>query len=265
MKGVLLGFAILLLGVTAGLPEVVAQPRGAGATQSAAPPSVAPNARAPTAGKRRGWMPVLGSLAAGGLLGALFGGNVLFGILMAGLLVAIVVFFVRMIMRARAEGVPGAEYVGLGSETVAAPPPSQAAGISGIAPVASGAAKLPDGFDIAGFLRAAKLNFVRLQIAKELGNLSDIREFSAPPFFARLGKEILARAGKPDHSDVVSLNVELAELLTEGELHRARVRFSGMAREAPGAAPAGFAEIWQLTKPADGSTGWLLTDIQQDG
>jgi predicted lipid-binding transport protein (Tim44 family) len=36
-----------------------------------------------------------------------------------------------------------------------------------------------------------------------------------------------------------------------------------MARATPAAAPAGFAEIWHLAKPADGSTGWLLARIQQ--
>jgi predicted lipid-binding transport protein (Tim44 family) len=268
MKGLLLGFAILLLGALTQLPEAsaqsqIAQPRSATAAPSAAP-RAAPAPRAPTARSTRGWMPVLGTLAAGGLLGALFGGNVLFGILMAGLLVAIVVFIARMIMRARAEGVPAAQLAGLGSETVVAPPPSQAAGLNGVTPTAGSGSKLPAGFDLAGFVRTAKLNFVRLQIANELGNLGDIREFSTPQMFAQLGKEIRERTGKRQHADVVSLNAELTELLTEGDMHRARVRFSGMAREMPGAAPTGFAEIWHLAKPADGSTGWLLAGIQQD-
>jgi len=268
MKGLLWGFAILLLGALTQLPEAsaqgqIAQPRSATAAQPAAP-RAAPTPRAPTARSTRGWMPVLGTLAAGGLLGALFGGNVLFGILMAGLLVAIVVFIARMIMRARAEGVPGAQFAGLGSETVVAPPPSQAAGLNGVAPAAGSGPKLPDGFDLAGFVRTAKLNFVRLQIANELGNLGDIREFSTSQMFAQLGKEIRGRTGKRQHADVVSLNAELTELVTEGDMHRARVRFSGMAREMPGAAPTGFAEIWHLAKPADGSTGWLLAGIQQD-
>jgi predicted lipid-binding transport protein (Tim44 family) len=41
------------------------------------------------------------------------------------------------------------------------------------------------------------------------------------------------------------------------------VRFSGTVRETPDAAPESFAEVWNLVKPADGSTGWLLAGIQQ--
>jgi predicted lipid-binding transport protein (Tim44 family) len=264
MKGLPLVFAIVLLGALTALPEAaaegsIAQPRSVPAARSAAPTPRAPSARA-----SRGWMPVLGSLAAGGLLGALIGGNVLFGILMAVLLVAIIAFVVRMIIRARAEGAPSAQFAGLGSETVVAPPPSQAAGMNGVAPIVHSGPALPAGFDLAGFLRTAKLNFVRLQIANELGKLGDIREFCTPEMVARLGEDERGRAGTRQHADVVSLNAELTELVTADDMHRARVRFSGMAHEMPGAAPTGFAEIWQLAKPADGSTGWLLAGIQQD-
>ena len=41
------------------------------------------------------------------------------------------------------------------------------------------------------------------------------------------------------------------------------MRFSGTVTEAPGAAPEAFAEVWNLVKPADGSSGWLLAGIQQ--
>jgi predicted lipid-binding transport protein (Tim44 family) len=41
------------------------------------------------------------------------------------------------------------------------------------------------------------------------------------------------------------------------------VHFSGAVREAHGAAPEPFAEVWNLVKPADGSSGWLLAGIQQ--
>jgi predicted lipid-binding transport protein (Tim44 family) len=41
------------------------------------------------------------------------------------------------------------------------------------------------------------------------------------------------------------------------------VRFTGQVREAPGAQAVPFAEMWNLAKPADGSSGWLLAGIQQ--
>ena len=65
------------------------------------------------------------------------------------------------------------------------------------------------------------------------------------------------------HTDVVSLNADLLELATEKDRHWASVRFSGMMRETPGTEPVGFAEVWNLVKPVDGSSGWLLAGIQQ--
>jgi len=270
MRGVVLGFAILLLGGLVALPEsgvqrAVAQsrtatpPASAAPAQSAAPAPHAPGGRATS----RSWMPVLGSLFAGGVLGAVFGGNVLFGILMVVLVVAIGAFIARLVIRARAEPLPGAQFAGLGSETVVAPPPSQAADMNAIAPAVRSGPALPEGFDLAGFVRTAKLNFVRLQIAIDLGNLAEIREFATPQMTVKLGKEIAQRGGKREHGDVVSLNAELVELAPEGDMHRARVRFSGMARETAGSAPTGFAEVWHLAKAADGSSGWLLADIER--
>ena len=62
---------------------------------------------------------------------------------------------------------------------------------------------------------------------------------------------------------MTALDAELLEISTEGAEHWASVRFSGQVREAPGAAPEGFSEVWNLVKPADGSSGWLLAGIQQ--
>src|SRR5687768_18001667 len=50
---------------------------------------------------------------------------------------------------------------------------------------------------------------------------------------------------------------------TDGDRHWASVRFTGTVREAPGVAPEPFAEVWNLVKPADGSSGWLLAGIQR--
>jgi predicted lipid-binding transport protein (Tim44 family) len=41
------------------------------------------------------------------------------------------------------------------------------------------------------------------------------------------------------------------------------VRFSGTVSEGRVTAPEGFSEVWNLVKPADGSSGWLLAGIQQ--
>lgn len=272
-KSLFLGLLMLLAGAmlapVAAMAQVTAAlgtQRSAITAQSATPaPAGAPARQAPPV-RSRGWMPVIGTLAAGGLLGALFGGNALFGILMVALVVALGAYITRLILRIRSEDTPAAQLAGLGSETVAAPPPSQATGSS--EPVSAGQSaahepRLPEGFDLPGFLRTAKLHFVRLQIATDVGRLEEIREFTTPQLYAALVKGAVKRGAKAPHTDVVSLNAELTALVTEGAAQRASVRFNGMVREVPGAAPSGFAELWHLSRPVDGSTGWQLAGIRQ--
>jgi predicted lipid-binding transport protein (Tim44 family) len=121
-------------------------------------------------------------------------------------------------------------------------------------------ANVPAGFDSAGFLRAAKLNFIKLQVANDSGRLDEIREFTTREMFDELRADI---QGAGQQTDVVALNADLLELATERDKHWASVRFSGTVRETPDTEPVGFEEVWNLVKPADGSSGWLLAGIQQ--
>ena len=259
-------------------PPAAAPARQAQQTQQAVPakqPAAAPAGAQPqpASGLSR-WAPILGGLAVGGLLGAMFGGSgfgsMLMSWLMIGLAVFAVLFVVRLLMQRRAAGGQPMQYAAggasggyqsLGNETVAAPPPSQAAGFEG-GPAVTAALNVPAGFDSGGFLRAAKLNFMKLQMANDAGNLDELREFAAPELFEELKKDVLAR-GSRQQTDVVSLNADLLEVVTEADRHWASVRFSGQIRETPGVAPEGFEEVWNLSKPVDGSSGWLLAGIQQ--
>jgi predicted lipid-binding transport protein (Tim44 family) len=156
---------------------------------------------------------------------------------------------------ARPIGVAGAA-----GEAVLAPAPADA-GDSMRA--ASAQPAVPAGFDAAAFLRSAKLNFVRLQVANDGAQLDEIREVTTQEMYEELRREIAERAGAQQQTDVVRLDADLLELATEQGRHWASVRFSGLVREAPGAPAAGFEEVWNLVKPADGSSGWLLAGIQQ--
>ncbi len=55
----------------------------------------------------------------------------------------------------------------------------------------------------------------------------------------------------------------MLEVVTEGREHWASVRYTGMLREDGASQPTAIDEIWNLTKPVDGSSGWLLAGIQQ--
>jgi predicted lipid-binding transport protein (Tim44 family) len=228
------------------------------AQQQAAPNQAAPAQQAQPSGLSR-WMPMLGGLALGGMLGYLFAGNGLGGILLLALLAIGAVLLFRALARRRSEAPRRMQYAGLGQDAVVTPPPPQA----GAMPAQGRGARLPDGFDAASFLRGAKMNFVRLQLANDRGSLDDIREFTTDEMFDELSKDVLARGGQSQQTDVEELQAEIADVATEGDRHWVSVRFSGEAREAPGAAPARFAEVWNLVKPADGSSGWLLAGIQQ--
>jgi predicted lipid-binding transport protein (Tim44 family) len=64
-------------------------------------------------------------------------------------------------------------------------------------------------------------------------------------------------------TDVVQLDVELLDVSTEANRALASVRFSGLIREEPNAAPESFSEVWHLSRPIDGSRGWCVAGIQQ--
>jgi predicted lipid-binding transport protein (Tim44 family) len=232
--------------LTAPPAQTPAKPVGQQGTQQAAQGQQGAQPAAAPAGSR--WAPILGGLAVGGILGYLFGGSGLMGLLLLALLAMAAVFVVRALMQRRAGE---AQFAGM-REAV---PVAMGSGL----PEKTTTGHVPAGFDAAGFLRAAKMNFLKLQAANDAGRLEEIREFTTEELYEALKGEVGARG----ETEVIGLEAELLELATEGERHWASVRFSGAAREAPGAAPEAFAEIWNLVKPADGSSGWLLAGIQQ--
>jgi len=296
MKQWLLGLAIAAIGFAMVIPEAEAKrlggARSSGAQRSITntpPPAVpakpaqaqqaAPGTAAaaqPASGLSR-WAPMLGGLAIGGLLASMFGGSALGGIIMTALMLGLLafagMFIYRMLAQKRAEPVRPMQYAAaraqgaypaMGNETVAAPPPSQMAGFDAREPApAASAGSIPAGFDVEGFVKGAKMNFIRLQAANDSGNVEELREFTTPEMFEELKNDIAGRAGANQETDVVQLNADLLEVTTEGGTHWASLRFSGLIREMPGQAPEAFAEVWSLAKPVDGSTGWVLAGIQQ--
>jgi len=223
--------------------------------QQAAPAQQGTQPAAAPAATGSRWMPILGGLALGGMLGYLFGGNGLMGILLIAGLAILAVMAWRAFARRREEHVTRpVQYAGM-REAVNLPMQSAAQSTAATATRTS----VPAGFDASGFLRAAKMNFLKLQAANDAGQLEDIREFTTDELYAELKKDL----GEKQQTDVAGLEADLLEFVTEGNRHWASVRFSGTVRDAPRAEPEAFTEVWNLVKPADGSTGWLLAGIQQ--
>lgn len=237
-------------------------------TQQAAPATPASPTAAPAAAPKRNWMGPLAGLAAGLGIAALlshFGmGEGMANILMIALL-AFAAFFVLKLLFGRknpaGQAAEPMQYAGAGNSGVLQP--VQNAQFGSAAPVAPLAQSVPAGFDSEGFLRVAKLNFVRLQAANDAKNLDDIREFTSPELFAEIKMQMDERGNAPQQTDVVTLNAELLEVTTEAGRHIASVHFSGMIREETGTAAAPFNEVWNLSKPVEGSKGWVIAGIQQ--
>ena len=227
------------------------------AQQQAAPNQAAPTAQPQPSGLAR-WMPMLGGLALGGLLGYLFAGNGLGGILLLVLLAVGAVLLFRLFKRRGAQAPQPIQYAGMNQAATVASPPAEAPGAA-----MPSAARFPGGFDAASFLRGAKVNFVKLQLANDQGKLDEIREFTTDELFEALERDVLERRGAGQQTDIESLDAQVVDFATEGERHWVSVRFSGRAREVVGADAVDFAEVWTLVKPADGSSGWLLAGIQQ--
>ena len=233
--------------------------------KQATPPTQQQPATAPQPSGPGRWLAPLAGLAAGLGLGWLFAqgglGAVASTLLMALLAGTIVFALTRVLSKQRA---PRPQYAGFGNETVAAPPPSQLPGDAGVQPNyrSQFVSNIPAGFDVEGFVKEARRNFLRLQEANDRGDLPRLRQITTEDMFNALKGDVAEHSGV-QQTDVVTLNAALLELVTEGELYWASVRFSGSIREEASAPAEPFEEIWHLRKPVNGSSGWLLAGIQQ--
>lgn len=243
---------------------------------NAAAPAAPASAVAAKPGMSR-WLGPIAGLAAGIGLAAMlshFGmGEGVANFLMIALLVMAAVFLFRWLTRKR-EPELRTQYAG-GGPTAASPVRFDAPSSQPLpsAPVGadntpssqanSAANNIPADFDVVGFVRQAKLNFVRLQAANDRGDLDDIRQFTAPEVFAEIQMQLQERGSVKSQTDVVQLDAELLSVVVEDHRQIASVRYFGQLREDIHNAPQAFEEIWHLTKPTDGSRGWQVAGIQQ--
>jgi predicted lipid-binding transport protein (Tim44 family) len=289
MKSFALLSAALILGFTLATGDAEAAKRLGGGKSSGMQresvsaqksPTAAPSAPAPTqaaapgAQPKRSWMGPLAGLAAGLGLAALashFGfGEELASLMMIGLLVMAVVLVIGFVMRRRAAGqqpalagAGGMQYAGAGAD-LARNRPLEPAGASAPLEAAGGTSRnIPAGFDVDGFVRNAKVNFIRLQAANDAGNLEDIREFTTPEMFGEIKLGLAERGQAAQQTDVVTVNAEVLDVSEESTRYIVSVRFTGLIREEFNAAAEPFDEIWHMVKPRDGSRGWTLAGIAQ--
>ena len=125
---------------------------------------------------------------------------------------------------------------------------------------------IPEGFDTEGFLAAAKRNFVTLQSAWDRGDLSTLRSMMTDELLsevrAQLAERDQHRGDAPNRTDVDVIDAQLLGIEDLGSDYMASVEFSGMIREEQGAGLSPFREVWNMTKPKSGNSGWLVAGLQ---
>ena len=252
--------------------------------QQAAPAATRQQAAAtPPAKQPSRWGGILGGLAAGLGLAALFhslgfGGalaSFLGSALMIGLL-AVAAFWIFSLLRrksapsaARPMSASPVQYAGAGSSgygqaplgAEAQLPPQGTAHAAAQAP----AAHIPADFDQANFLASAKQHYIRLQQAWDAADLNSLKTFTTPEMFEALAGELQQRGMAPNKTEVVTLEASLLDLQELPTEYLASVEFSGLVREETWGGASPVREVWNLVKPRDGSSGWQLAGIQQVG
>ncbi len=301
MQRLFLTFFALFLGFALPMQDAEAKRLGGGKSygmQRQAPmkreatpnqsPNQAQNAPGQAAGAaaapgKRSWMGPLAGLAAGLGIAALlshFGmGEGVANFLMIALLALAAFMLVRWFLNRNKPQVQPFQYAGAGnaparfepvqpqvqpvSQPAGQPLPGSVASMNAAPAAAAAAPSLPPGFDEVGFVRQAKVNFLRLQAANDAGNLDDIREFTTPEMYAEIKMDIDERRGATQRTEVEQLNAEVLEAVEENNRQIVTVRFHGMLKEE-GEQSAAFDESWHLTRPSDASRGWTVAGIQQN-
>ncbi|MFZ9137978.1 MAG: Tim44 domain-containing protein [Hylemonella sp.] len=120
---------------------------------------------------------------------------------------------------------------------------------------------VPADFDTAGFLRAAKENFIAMQAAWDRMDLPALRVMMTDEMMNEIRQQLADQAGG-NQTEVVMLEAQLLGIEELANEYMASVEFSGMIREEPSAGPSPFREVWNMTKSKHGNSGWLVAGVQ---
>lgn len=257
-----------------------AAPAGSATPQPASPAAAAPKApaaapAAPSGASR--WLGPIAGIAAGLGLAALmshFGLSEGFGSLLMLVLVAVGAFALLRMFLARRQSAAAMQYAGAAPDSGASAglrAPAWATGVreepvlaaEPAAPEFGVARKaLPQGFDAEGFTKEAKRQYIRIQRSYDSADRAALASVMTSEMNAEIGRELDQR-GPHQPTEIVTLDADVLDVATEGDKYWASVRFTGLLREDGEALPKSIDEVWNLTKPVKGGSGWLLAGISQ--
>jgi predicted lipid-binding transport protein (Tim44 family) len=125
---------------------------------------------------------------------------------------------------------------------------------------------IPEGFDSEGFLKAAKANFVSLQAAWDKSDIPALRVMMTDTMLKEIQAQLAERenhtGGPGNQTEVVMIEAHLLGIEDLGDEYMASVEFTGMIREEPSAGASPFREVWNMIKPKNGRSGWLVAGVQ---
>ena len=266
--------------------NAAAQPGTPGTPAATPAKPVAPAATAaPAPSGMSRWLGPIAGIAAGLGLAALLSHFGLPEGMGSILLIALVIFagfvLVRMFLARRQQPGSPLQYAGAGAGANAAPSAPSATvptwripstselnGGTSAAPVPDtpqfGVARkaLPQGFDAAAFAREAKRQYIDIQRSYDAADRKALASVMTAEMATEIGRELDGR-GLHHPTEIVTLDADVLDVSTEGDKYWVSVRFTGQVREDGEPLPHAIDEVWNLTKPVKGGSGWLLAGISQ--
>ena len=125
---------------------------------------------------------------------------------------------------------------------------------------------VPEGFDSQNFVEAAKRNFITLQDAWDRADMGSLKAMMTDSMLSEIKSQLTEREanfpGQPNKTEVVMLEAQLLGIEELPEVYMASVEFNGVIREDLTSEPSPFREVWNMTKPRNGNSGWLVAGVQ---
>ncbi len=256
----------------------MSQPKSNSFSKRQATPTKSATASGQRGAARTGMMGMIGGLALGGMLGAMFFGGAFeginfFDILIIGGIIALLFFFLRKKPSGRQASYAGAssgggfspdfgsnsENLGSSDESIIDTSPREPAGT----------AVRPD-INKKQFLPIAKEIYIRMQKAWDSGDIEDIRKFCTPEIADRISQDM--QQDTTHSTEIATLNAEIADSWMESDLEWVAISYTAMLREqtldhegaANGDSTTEVNEVWIFhhTPNSDDPT-WYLAGIQQ--
>ena len=247
--------------------------------QGASKHKAAPTQGAASGARAGGMMGILGGLAMGGLLGAMFFGGAFEGInFMDILLMGGIAFAIFWFMRRAANG-RREEYAHAGhhnqsfghSAEPQQPNAQQQATLMSAETSAIDTSATPD-LDTDHFMQAAKDIFVRMQTDWDAKNIEDIRKFCTPDVAEHISGQLQSMGENTTQTEVVMLHAEIAGTWLESNLEWAAVHFQSVLKERTlnsdsvvvATEDTNINEVWVFQhNPNNDDPTWYLSGIQQ--